>query len=193
MEGGHALARILFGDVNPSGKLPFTIPAHEEQLPAFDRWAPVARYDYFHGYALCDHLQQFPAFSFGFGLSYTTFDMSAPWLEQHDFCEEETIRIQVSVKNTGSCKGAEVIQCYIGQIKPAIDPSPVKRLCAFEKIWLEAGEQKTITLNIPVKNLARYAAEKQEWQAAAGEYRLWVGSSSREQNLQQTTLLIKPD
>jgi hypothetical protein len=58
---------------------------------------------------------------------------------------------------------------------------------------LEAGEQKTITLNIPVKKLARYAAEKQEWQTAAGEYRLWVGSSSREQNPQQTTLLVKPD
>ncbi len=186
MEGGQALARILFGDVNPSGKLPFTIPANEEQLPAFDRWAPVARYDYFHSYALCDHLQQSPAFSFGFGLSYTTFDISAPQLEQHDFCEEETIRIQVNVKNTGSCKGAEVIQCYIGQINPAIDPSPVKRLCAFEKTWLEAGEQKTITLKIPVKNLARYNTQEKKWNITEGKYKIWIGNSSHSSNRHST-------
>jgi hypothetical protein len=85
--------------------LPFTIPANEEQLPAFDRWAPVARYDYFHGYALCDHLQQSPAFSFGFGLSYTTFDISAPQLEQQEFLRrrkpsvfKSTLKIPEDVK-----------------------------------------------------------------------------------------------
>ena len=193
MEGGHALANILFGDVNPSGKLPFTIPANDKQLPDFDRWAATAHYDYFHGYTLIDKLEQAPAFAFGFGLSYTTFSISALVLQQQQYHDNEIIHIAVTVSNTGSCAGAEVIQCYIGQLNPTEQPTPVKKLHAFEKIWLEAGEQKNVTLQIPVKNLARYDAKKQEWQVAAGEYRLWMGSSSRKQNLQQTTLLVKAD
>jgi beta-glucosidase len=176
MEGGHALARILFGDVNPSGKLPFTIPASEEQLPAFDRWAAVARYDYFHGYALCDHLQQAPAFSFGFGLSYTTFFISTPQLNQQHYKPDDTVCITVSIRNTGTCDGAEVVQCYIGQLNPVIQPAPVKRLCAFEKVWLAAGEEKSITLRIPVQQLARYDGQTKQWQCYSGEYHVWAGS-----------------
>lgn len=193
MEGGHALAKILFGDVNPSGKLPFTIPANEEQLPAFDRWAPSARYDYFHGYTLTDKLQQAPAFAFGFGLSYTKFSISPPQLQQQEYHSDEIIRIAVTVSNTGSCAGAEVIQCYIGQVNPTEHLTPVKRLLAFEKIWLEVSQQKTVTMEIPVNNLARYDADTREWQVAAGEYLLRMGSSSHEQNLQQITLFVKPD
>lgn len=189
MEGGHALANILFGDVNPSGKLPFTIPANEEQLPTFDRWAATAIYDYFHGYALIDKLQQTPAFAFGFGLSYTTFSIDAAQLQQQEYRSDETISVSVTVSNTGNCAGAEVIQCYIGQLNPTEQPAPIKKLHAFEKVWLASGEQKTVTLQIPVKNLARYNAEKKEWQVPTGEYLLQTGSSSRTQDLQQTVLL----
>ncbi len=174
MEGGHALANILFGDVNPSGKLPFTIPANEAQLPAFDRWAATAHYDYFHGYALIDKLEQTPAFAFGFGLSYTTFSISAE-LNQQEYYSDETINIAATVSNTGNCAGAEVIQCYIGQLNPTEQPTPVKKLQAFEKVWLTSGEQKTVTLKIPVKNLARYNVTNSQWIVDAGEYRLWLG------------------
>ena len=182
MEGGHALANILFGDVNPSGKLPFTIPANEAQLPAFDRWAATAQYDYFHGYALIDKLEQTPAFAFGFGLSYTTFSISAE-LNQQEYRSDETISVAVTVSNTGIYAGAEVIQCYIGQSNPTIQPTPVKRLRAFEKIWLEAGEQKIVTLQVPVQHLSRYNANSQ-WIVDSGEYRLWLG---RPENKNPTT------
>lgn len=194
MEGGHALANILFGDVNPSGKLPFTIPANDEQLPTFDRWAATAHYDYFHGYALIDKLQQAPAFAFGFGLSYTTFLISAA-LNKQEYCSDETINIAVTVSNTGNCAGAEVIQCYIGQLNPTEQPTPVKKLQAFEKVWLTSGEQKTVTLQIPVKNLARYDAEKQEWRVAAGEYQIEIGNtaySSKKHSTASFTINVAP-
>lgn len=190
MEGGHALANILFGAVNPSGKLPFTIPASNAQLPDFDRWASTARYDYFHGYTLIDKTGQTPAAAFGFGLSYTTFDISAPQLEQKEYRSEDTIGITCTISNSGDRAGAEVIQCYIGQIDPATEPTPVKRLCAFEKIYLMAGEQKTVTLQIPVRNLARYDVKNQNWSIETGEYRIWTGNSSCHDNLQQATCSI---
>ena len=190
MEGGHALANILFGDVNPSGKLPFTIPANETQLPSFDRWAATAQYDYFHGYTLIDKLQQAPAFPFGFGLSYTTFSISSA-LNQQSYCSDETIRISVTVSNTGSYAGAEVIQCYIGQSNWREEQSTVfKRLCAFEKVWLQAGKQKTVVLKIPVQQLALYNVNIKTWDVVAGEYTLWTGKSSCHDDLQQTTFNI---
>lgn len=191
MNGGHALARILFGDVNPSGKLPFTIPANENQLPPFNCWASTAHYDYFHGYALCDHLQQQPAFAFGFGLSYTQFQCSAPQTQRTTYKPQDTIAITVAIKNTGQCKGSEVVQCYIGEAHPTTEPTAIKKLAAFEKIEMSAGEKKSIALRIPAQQLARYDANTKQWHVNAGLYQVWTGTSSRSIDLQ--TLSIKID
>lgn len=190
MEGGHALARILFGDVNPSGKLPFTIPLHETQLPTFDRWSAHAHYDYFHGYTLCDHLQQTPAFAFGFGLSYTAFHCGTPQTNKSEYNEEDTINVTLSIQNTGSCSGSEVIQCYIGALHATTTPTATKKLMAFQKVFLRQKEARQITLKIPVANLARYNAEQKTWHVKNGEYGVWVGTSSRTEDLQRHQIRI---
>ncbi len=189
MEGGHAFARLLFGDVNPGGKLPFTIPAEATQLPAFDCWAPSAHYSYCHGYTLMDQREQIPAFAFGFGLSYTTFALeNMVMLEKHIDVQPEvdSVSVQLTLTNTGNCDGTEVIQCYIGKT----DSIPIKRLCAFEKVWLAAGEQKTLTLHIPLQKLTRYDVDMKTMVLAPGHYHVWVGSSSRTEDLQKTGFSI---
>jgi beta-glucosidase len=178
MEGGKALARILFGDVNPSGKLPFTIPANESQLPAFDRWAATAHYDYFHGYMLTDIRNEQAAFPFGFGLSYTTFSISTAKLKQTQYQPDEIMEIALTVRNTGDHSGAEVIQCYVGRENPSAQILPIKRLCAFEKIWLESGEQTEVLLHISTRQLQRYDESQNKWVIDAGKYIVWTGTSS---------------
>lgn len=190
MAGGTALANLLFGDVNPSGKLPFTIPADDTQLPPFDRWSASARYDYFHGYALVDHLQQQPAFAFGFGLSYTTFACSAPQANSTAYGSDDSINIAVTVRNTGTRSGAEVVQCYIGHASPAMQPAPLKKLYAFAKVLLVAGEQREVTLQVPVQQLARYDSATRTWHVEPGEYQVWTGSSSRTADLQMTRITV---
>ncbi len=186
MHGGHALARLLFGEVNPSGKLPFSIPASEAQLPAFDCWSETARYDYFHGYTLLDKMQVQPAFAFGFGLSYTDFRIGTPHLQTVELCEDDTLIVNVDVCNAGSHHGAEVIQCYIGIEQPQSQPTARKQLRTFQKVWLAPGESKAISLRVPVQQLARYHSDTGTWQVEKGNYCLWAGNSSRETDLQQT-------
>lgn len=190
MEGGNAVARLLLGDVNPSGKLPFTIPADETQLPAFDCWATTAQYSYFHGYSLLDEQRSTPAFAFGFGLSYTTFTLAVSPLVQVIFSAKDVIAVTVTVRNTGQYAGAEVLQCYAGHTHSAHQPAAIKRLCAFEKVWLAAGEEKAVTLHIPVNELARYNVDTKNMIVESGEYRLWVGVSSRSDDLQLFTFHV---
>jgi beta-glucosidase len=185
MEGGHAWARILFGDVNPSGKLPFTIPAHLAQLPAFDRWSPVANYEYFHGYGLLDTLGEQAAFSFGFGLSYTQFAVGKPELESACVDDTGTLVVHAHLSNCGDYEGAEVLQCYVGAVHSIVVPTWQKKLCSFKKIFLGAGEAQSIVLRIPVSELARYSTDTKSWTVEKGAYLLWVGTSSHESDLQQ--------
>lgn len=190
MEGGHALTRILFGDVNPSGKLPFTIPANNDQLPSFDCWASDTRYDYFHGYTLCDQLQQQPAFAFGFGLSYTHFQCTAPHTNKKTYNAQDTIVVTVTLRNTGTLAGREVVQCYIGAENSSIEPTAIKKLTAFTKVFLAAGEEKTISLETSTQQLARYNIDSQKWAVAAGAYNVWIGTSSRTIDLQASPIRI---
>lgn len=190
MEGGNALARILFGEVNPSGKLPFTIPAHETQLPAFDCWVSTAQYDYFHGYTLCDKQQQTPAFAFGFGLSYTQFHCNTPRTDKSLYSAQDTITASITIRNIGARSGSEVMQCYIGEENPVEEPTALKKLMAFEKIFLHPNEEKNISLSIPVQKLARYDTEQQQWIMRAGQYKLWLGTSSRAIDLQPLTIQV---
>lgn len=190
MQGGSALARILCGDVNPSGKLPFTMPDSEQWLPAFDRWATRAEYGYLHGYTLADATGAKPAFAFGFGLSYTQFSCSAPQLDGSEYQEGDALSVHVTVTNCGDKPGAEVVQCYIGQALPVHDFGVLRQLRAFHKVLLSPGQAERITLTVPLRELAHYDPDTACWCTVPGEYRLWTGTSSCEADLQETVFRI---
>ena len=110
MEGGNALPRVLFGDVNPSGKLPFTIPQDQSHLPYFSNTDAEITYDLYHGYSYLEKHGYTPAYPFGFGLSYTTWAYGEPQLDQ----QADSVTVTVDLKNTGDVAGAEVVQVYVG-------------------------------------------------------------------------------
>ncbi len=141
-QGGNAIANILFGDVNPSGKLPFTYPRYPNSLETYDySYAELNQHDYH------------PQFPFGFGLSYTTFAYSNLKLSTDTISGNQKVTISVQVKNTGSREGKEVVQLYIGDLYASIIP-PVKQLRGFDKIDLQPGETKTVTFNIDKQDLS---------------------------------------
>ncbi len=189
MEGGAALARLLFGDVSPSGKLPFTIPADPARLPPFDPWAERAEYGYYHGYTLVDREGSEPAYRFGFGLSYTTFELGPPALSAEVIPTDGDLQITVPVTNTGERAGAEVIQVYVSFPDVGVE-RPEKLLRAFGKVHLEPGETGEATLGILAKDLARYEPEGERWVVDPGEYTLSVGTSSAEEALVRLPIQI---
>ncbi len=174
VEGGKALAKILFGDINPGGKLPFTIPKDPKNLPYFDKNADEIEYGYYHGYTLFDKNGYVPAFPFGFGLSYTTFTYSNLQVEVKD----EKMIGAIDVKNTGKVAGDEVVQLYIGFEQSQID-RPVKLLKGFTRINLKPNETKNIKIEVPKKNLSWYNPESKSWEIEQIEYTLYMGGSSR--------------
>jgi beta-glucosidase len=196
MEGGHALARILFGAVNPSGKLPFTMPSRQQALPPFDCWAEHVEYSGLHGYTLADRMGVIPAFSFGFGLSYTCFECSAPKLIESTISSDSVLQCDVRIRNTGVRAGAEVVQVYIGpahaeQTHGMQQALPLRRLQAFSKVWLEPGAELHLSFSIPLSDLVMYDVGEQNMQVQPGEYKLWVGTSSREDDLQDAIFRIE--
>ena len=189
-EGGHALARLLFGEVNPSGKLPFTVPVSENDLPPFDSYAAEVDYGYYHGYTLLDKeliLQRYP---FGYGLSYTKFQLSDLQKELGD-----VLQLSLNVTNIGSREGAEVVQVYIG-LEPQQGGSnqldvPQKLLRGFAKVNLLAGEQKHITITIPLTELAHYDPEVEESVVLKGNYNFWVGNSSDDEQMLKGSFVVE--
>jgi beta-glucosidase len=175
MEGGTAIARTVFGDNNPGGKLPFTVAKNESHYPAFDRFAEEVTYDRYHGYIKLDHDGIEPAFPFGYGLSYTTFSMDS--LEVS--VDSNKMQVSVNVRNTGSRAGDEVVQLYIG-----FDNSQVERehklLKGFERIRLEPGKAQRVTLSCSFDRLRWYDPEARDWELEKMEYAVYVGSSSDE-------------
>ncbi len=178
MEGGNALARVLFGEVNTSGKLPFTIPVAESQLPHFDPADSTTEYGYYHGYTLFDHNHETPAFPFGFGLSYTAFHFDSLLTSIRD----GIIRVEVCVTNTGSRLGTETVQLYAGMVNPPVE-RPEKLLRGFRKVTLQPEERMKVTFALPIKNLARYDPGRKRWIVDAGKYRIFAGSSSCDEQL----------
>lgn len=178
MEGGNALANILFGNTNPSGKLTFSIPINESDLPHFDPYCDSITYEYYHGYTLFDKTKKPLAFPFGFGLSYTQFSFS----ELKINAENGFIEAAVTIKNTGSIAGAEVAQLYIGFGNSTID-RPLKLLKGFQKIFLQSQEQKTINFKVPVSELAYYDTSTKTWNIESMQYELFIGNSSAEKDL----------
>jgi len=185
MEAGNAVADLLSGKINPSGKLPFTLPVSLEQSPAhalgnFPGRDLKVNYeeDILVGYRWFDTKKIQPQFPFGYGLSYTDFSISHFTTDKSSYGKSETIHVKFAIKNTGSRYGAEVAQLY------ASDPvctvlRPEKELKAFEKIFLKPGETKMVEMQLKVGDLAFYDESKKGWNTEAGEYILQIGNSSR--------------
>ncbi len=178
MEGGNVLADILFGDVCPSGKLPYSVAFLEEDYPAFDPEAEHAEYGYYHGYAKLDKEGKTPLYPYGFGLSYTTFSVSAPWVEVLN----GTAKVNVLIKNTGSVKGAEVVQLYVG-CKGSKAERPVKVLRNFDRVELEPGEERQIALDVTKKAMAYFDEAEDDFVEEDITYIAYVGNSSAEKDL----------
>jgi len=189
MEGGDALARILFGEVNPCGKLPFSIPASAADFPFFQADIDSITYGYYHGYTLLDKNNVRAAFPFGFGLSYTTFDYARLRLEKSRIGVSDTLSVAVDVTNSGDMAGEEIVQLYIGFENSRV-LRPKKLLRGFEKINIEPGETKTATLKVAARDLAWYNPDAGEWQIEKMKYSVLVGRSSRERDLFGKTFLI---
>jgi beta-glucosidase len=184
MEGGNALARILFGDVNPSGKLPFSVPKSMVDLPPFNSYATEVNYGYYHGYTLFDKEKTTPRFPFGFGLSYTNFNFSNLKVITPEVKPEHSMQCSIDIENTGLKAGAEVAQLYIGFSDSKID-RPVKILRGFNKISLEPGEKKTITFVVKPEDLAYYDPATKSWKVENMTHQIYLGNSSSTINLQK--------
>ncbi len=180
-ECGSAVADVLFGDHNPGGKLPISIPRSVGQLPIFYNHKPSARRGF-----LWDDAQ--PLFPFGFGLSYTTFKLGTARLAKKKIKRDAATRVFVDVTNTGKRAGTEVVQMYIRDRVSSVT-RPVKELKGFQKISLQPGETTTIALDITPESLAFYNVDM-EYVVEPGEFEIMVGTSSRCEDLQKLTLTV---
>ncbi len=181
-EGGNAVADVLFGEINPSAKLPISIPKSVGQLPVYYNFKPSARRGF-----LFDDAQ--PLFSFGYGLSYTTFELSSLRLEENTIPTDGLTSVSVDVTNTGKREGAEVVQMYIRDLYSTVT-RPIKELKGFQKVWLKPGETKTVTIPVSSKSLAFYNI-RMEYVVEPGEFEIMVGNSSRDEDLSKVILTVE--
>jgi len=184
MEAGNAVADVLSGKVNPSGKMPFTLPVSLDQSPAhalgnFPGKDLKVNYeeDILVGYRWFDTKKITPQFPFGYGLSYTSFEFGPLSTDQAVYGKDEVVRVRFTVKNTGARYGAEVAQLYVSDPVASV-LRPAKELKGFEKVFLQPGETKTVALNIKVADLAFFDESKHDWNIEAGDFILQLGSSS---------------
>lgn len=183
-EAGNALASILVGDVNPSGKLSFSFPVKltdnsAHAMGEFPGTKEEVRYNegILVGYRWHDTKKIKPLFSFGHGLSYTTFEYGKVTTDKKEMTVNDKITFNVSVKNTGAREGAEVVQLYISDLKSSV-LRPTKELKGFEKIKLNPGEEKTVTFTVDKEALSYFDADKHEWVAEPGDFEAVIGASS---------------
>lgn len=175
MKGGSSITDILFGKVNPSGKLPFSIAQDKSQYPYVDWNTKKQKYDYYHGYEKIDRENRGYDFPFGFGLSYTTFELSNAKLAEND---SEKAIFEVEVQNTGNRSGAEVVQVYVSYPNSPVD-RPTRNLKGFERVELEAGESKTVRIEVNKYELAWYD-EKTESFIQDDSYLAFIGTSEQD-------------
>ncbi|MFW6313586.1 MAG: beta-glucosidase family protein, partial [Spirochaetota bacterium] len=178
MEGGTALARVLFGEVSPGGKLPFTIPRSEDDLPYFSSTDLEIEYDRYHGYTLLEKNGVKPAYPFGHGLSYTSFSFDDLRLS----ATGSALRATVRVTNSGAAEGAEVVQLYVGMPESGVD-RPSKLLKGFQKVRLKPGESREVSIAVDAAELAYFNEATDSWVFEPGTYRVSVGPSSDERQL----------
>jgi beta-glucosidase len=182
-EGGNALAAILFGDSNPSGKLPTTFGVRRENYPDFGNFPGSnnhVRYaeGIYVGYRHFDKAGIAPLFPFGYGLSYTSFEYSRPKLSQNTLTTNGTVTLAVDVKNTGSRAGDEVVQLYVHD--PANNDRPLRELKGFKRVELSPGETRTVSFRLEPQALAYCDVAGKQWRADGGAYELQIGASSRD-------------
>lgn len=170
--GGTAIADVLFGDANPSARLPVTFYRSVRQLPSFADYSMKGRtYRYFEGQ---------PLYPFGHGLSYTRFEYSDLRLDRTETASDDSVEVSVAVKNSGNRAGHEVAQLYVTAVNPGM-PAPLQELRGFERVPLAVGEQKRVTFRLtPSEAFARYNEATRRFVVAAGEYEIGVGGSSRD-------------
>lgn len=186
MKGGQAIAEIILGETEPSGRLPITFPRHAGQLPVYYNQIRGQ-----HGNRYAD-LTQDPAFAFGEGLSYTTFEYGEPTVtnvpESGAFGETDTVHAEITLTNTGDRKGTEVVQLYIGDIVTSYSWTD-RELKAFQRVELEPGESKTVAFDIPVSNCTIVDSEANRI-VEPGEFEVLIGHSSRREHLKRTTFTV---
>ncbi len=175
MEGGTALARLLFGAVSPSGKLPFTVAREVADYPPFDRDAKVAEYGYWHGYAKFEREGLTPRYAFGHGLSYTAFEYRAVRAERLG----DAISVSVAVHNAGAVASAEIVQCYFGY-PGTVQPRAAKLLKAFARVHLGAGETRIVHMEIALDDLRYRDPATHTWRLEPGAHVVFVGGSSND-------------
>ncbi len=171
-QGGHAIADVIFGDYNPSGKLPVTFYKNDSQLPAFD--------DYLMEGRTYRYMREAPLYQFGYGLSYTRFDISKP-VYSND-------KIKVRVKNTGKVAGTEVVQVYMR--RPVDADGPNKTLRGYARVTLAPGESRDVVIDFPKHLFENWDEKEQEMRVVPGEYELMIGSSSADRDLKKIKIKI---
>jgi len=186
---GGAIANLLFGRVNPSGKLAETFPMQLEHNPSHLNFPGVGdtveyKEGLFVGYRYYDAKYIQPLFPFGYGLSYTTFDYSNIVVDRTSLTDQETITVQVQVKNTGRVAGKEIVQLYVRDVESKVI-RPEKELKGFTKVDLEPGEEKVVSFTLDRRAFAYYNVELKDWHVETGEFEILIGKSSQQIELQQ--------
>ncbi len=184
-EGGHAIADIIFGKVNPSGKLPFTFPASIEQSPAHALDAfpgdsnEVYQEGILVGYRWFDTKNISPLYCFGYGLSYSDFTYSNLKTDKDNYEENAKISVSLKLKNAGKMDGLEVLQLYVSDMNPKV-PKASKELKAFKKVLVPAGKEIAVNFELSASDLAYYDESLKKWNISPGKYKIQLGSSSRD-------------
>lgn len=196
-ECGNALADILFGDANPSGKLPTTFPVRYEDNPAFHYYpGKNGKVKYaeglFVGYRHYDARKIEPLFPFGHGLSYTTFEYSGLKLSSDRFTETDGLDVSLNVRNSGKRAGQEIVQLYVHDLQSKLE-RPEKELKAFTKVLLEPGQAKTISFHLDREAFWYYDPARGGWVVEAGQFEIIVGASSRDLRLRAQATLVPAD
>ncbi|WP_162884816.1 beta-glucosidase [Pseudomonas syringae] len=204
-QGGQALAEILYGKINPSGKLPVTIDKNIEDNPSYASYPDPAAYrgsnpltemtyseGLYMGYRGYDKKHAKPLYPFGYGLSYTTFSYSDLKLSTNVLTPGSTVDVKFTVTNTGDKAGFEVAQLYVQPVKPAVD-RPEKELKGFTKVYLQPGESKTVSVPIDSRSLAYYVDKTASWDVDAGKFKILVGADSENLTLNRTLITLYPE
>lgn len=194
-QGGQAVTDVLFGDVNPSGKLPDTLAARREDYPDFGNYpggGGVVKYaeGIFVGYRGFDQRGVEPLYPFGYGLSYTTFGYSDLKIEPATMTAKQPVTVSLTVRNTGARAGEEVVQLYVRDPAPKIEKA-VRELKRFARVALQPGEAKTVTFTLDAATLAYCDVPGKQWRSDAGTYEVQVGASSRDLRLQGKVALAE--
>ena len=183
-QGGTAVAGVLFGDVNPAGRLPVTFYGATADLPGFEDYSMSNRtYRYFGGR---------PEFAFGHGLSYTKFDYASASLDQSKFAAPDTVKISFQLKNAGARDGDEVAQVYFRHVHSAL-PQPRLALCGFARVHLARGQGAQVTVDVPVERFRYWDVSKQQYAVEPGDYELLVGAASDDLRLRVPLKVVSSD